>query len=190
MDEAPTSPADLPPPPIRGRWIVAALLAFVVAIAVVGVAWGRIDPHQPQSVSRPSPAVSISAPSLSPSTTLTPSPVDSRTPAGGRTPGTGRTSAQPPSGPPVGNGNRPSTSPAASAASTAEIGDGTYRVGVDIAAGSWSTGGAVNVQLKVCSYSINGGPATQLMVSVGLTTVHLKAGDRFVTSGCKPWRYT
>jgi hypothetical protein len=91
-----------------------------------------------------------------------------------------------PGAPPA--GHSPSTPPTSCACSTAPFGDGTYVVGRDIAAGAWLTGGAVNVALKVCSFSINGGRPKQVVVSVGTTTVHLRAGDVFVTSGCQPWR--
>jgi len=82
------------------------------------------------------------------------------------------------------------TTNAPPAASTNPFSDGSYTVGRDIVAGSWATGGVLNLSLKVCTYSINGGTPVQIVVSVGLTTVHLHDGDRFVTSGCKPWRLT
>jgi hypothetical protein len=73
--------------------------------------------------------------------------------------------------------------------STGPIGAGDYTVGTDIAVGAWTTAGPL-LTLNVCSYSVNGHPAIQITVSAVATTIHLSAGDTFVTQGCQDWRHT
>ena len=87
---------------------------------------------------------------------------------------------------------RPAHRPVASAPgiSTGPIGGGTYRVGIDIAIGNWSTGGLVTIDLGVCWYSINGQPSVRITVSTGSTTVHLSGGDKFATGGCQSWHFS
>jgi hypothetical protein len=90
--------------------------------------------------------------------------------------------------PTSGTGNRPDPGPGSpGAGSTAPVGPGDYQVGVDIAAGAWTTTGPLNV--SICTYSVNGQPAIQITLVVVGTTVHLAAGDTFRTSGCAQWRY-
>jgi hypothetical protein len=73
--------------------------------------------------------------------------------------------------------------------SNGPIGPGSYQVGTDIAAGGWTTSGPL-LSLSVCTYSVNGQPAIRIAVSVLATTIHLTAGDTFVTDGCQDWRFT
>jgi hypothetical protein len=73
--------------------------------------------------------------------------------------------------------------------STGPIGAGDYAVGTDIVVGAWTTAGPL-LTLNVCSYSVNGHPAIQITASVVATTIHLSAGDTFVTQGCQDWRHT
>jgi hypothetical protein len=75
------------------------------------------------------------------------------------------------------------------AGSTAPFGPGYYVVSRDIAAGTWSTGGAINLNLSPCTYSINGtAPVTSS--AVGKTQVTLHSGDTFNTSGCRSWEWS
>jgi hypothetical protein len=101
-------------------------------------------------------------------------------------------SSHPAAGPGAGLGSTVITSPTAAGTthtpSTDPIGDGTYRVGVDIAAGTWKAGKVVTAPIGSCAYSINSGPTQKPLVSAGAITVTLAAGDRFTTTGCPPWR--
>jgi hypothetical protein len=101
-------------------------------------------------------------------------------PGGGGSPGPGSGSG---AGPAPGSGDGTGSG----SGSTGPVRAGDYRVGVDIAAGSWTTAGPLNV--SICTYSVNGQPAIQISLVLLGTTIHLAAGDTFRTSGCADWRY-
>jgi len=130
---------------------------------------GGMLPLAPPGSAQPSSA----PPSTSPSSTPT-SPSASHSTTRGAT---GSTPS--PGAPPA--GSNPSSP---GAGSTAPFGPGLYVVGVDIAAGTWSTGGAINLKLAPCTYRINGGAPVSTSVGVGKTRVTLHSGQTFETNGC------
>ncbi|HWB35145.1 MAG TPA: hypothetical protein VHA75_03880 [Rugosimonospora sp.] len=92
--------------------------------------------------------------------------------------------------------SNPTGTPASAPATTADpgvhasgsvepFGDGTYRVGVDIAPGLWTTVGPLDE--TTCWYRVNG--QSQIEVTIGRTVVDLARGDRFETAHCAQWRY-
>jgi len=171
----------------RRRLAVVIVVALVVVCAIGGAGWLTADPDAltPSTVAGPTSGARSSGSPSTAAGTGTPSPTGSTTSTA--TPG----SSPRPAAADATSGPSAAGVPSATASpGTGPLGDGTYHVGTQIAAGRWSTGGVLNVALKVCSYSINGGPPSRTAVSAGLTTVTLHPGDLFVTSGCQPWRYT
>jgi hypothetical protein len=161
---------------IRGRW-VAVLVGLLALVCVAGGAgWLGADPDLDGRRTAPGTSALPVVPGT-PGAVSHSSPTATTTPSAGRPLAAGAPSAaRPPS-----TGSAPGTGP---------LGDGTYRVGVTIAAGTWSTGGVVNIRLRSCSYAVNGDPSAPRRVAIGATAVHLEAGDLFVTRGCQPWRWS
>lgn len=173
--EADSEPALLPAPAARRQLVAFAVLALLMCAVVLSALWQPADKAEGRRPLVTPPATA--PPSTAPTAGASPTPSSGT--GGGK-------SAQP--GQPAGHQTttQPSTAAAVKTPSTGPVDDGTYRVGVDIAPGTWSSGGAINLTLG-CSYSINGGKSVKVPLSVGAVSVHLHDGDVFATGGCSAW---
>jgi hypothetical protein len=121
--------------------------------------------------------------------TTTPAPAPSDAPTG---PAPGPTS-DPASPPPTSSPDAtPATPPPGGPKNTIDS-DGTYKVGVDIVPGTYSTAGPV--EGSACYWKRTGGPDGQTTVDNALTkkpaVVQIDPGDTsFKTDGCQPWTLT
>ncbi|MCX2929527.1 hypothetical protein ORI20_04530 [Mycobacterium sp. CVI_P3] len=134
-------------------------------------------------------AVSIGVASADPTPTPAPAPAPDATPSPAPAP-----EATPPSAPDT----TPPPSPAPDATpadgpKTVMDHDGTYKVGVDIVPGTYSTAGPI--EGGACYWKRTGGPDGQTTVDNGLTkkpqVIPVDPGDvSFKTDGCQPWTLT
>lgn len=190
----------------RRRALLAALVGLLLAVGIVVLTWHGLDSdrrlgvgHRGEQALNGVPDSGISV--LDPAAGAT-SPASGAAGQPGSSPRSGGPGA---GGPGVGGNGAPGSGPVAptptggdgsgpgsggpgggGSGTTGPIGDGTYTVGVDIAAGDWSTG---PLTVTLCQYRVNNLPLVRITVSLGLTTVHLAAGDSFTTSGCGTWRH-
>ena len=163
-----------------------ALVGLVVLLAVTcgALAVAATGPHPGLPPAEDVPAAAGDLPvvvfSSSPGSSSSPSTAPSGSPSPGAQPaGAAASSPGAPSA-----GGSPSKPAASCVCSKDAFGPGLYLVGQDIAAGTWSTGGAINLNLAPCTYRINGGAPVTTTVGVGRTKVTLHSGQTFETNGC------
>jgi hypothetical protein len=149
-------------------------LTNVIAVGVLAVMAGAasVDIAAADPTTTPAPTTTAPAPTSAPDSASAP------------------TSA--PSSAPPSPGATPSPAPAGGPKSTIDH-DGTFKVGVDIVAGTYATAGPVGT--GACYWKRTGGPDGQTSVDNGLTkkpqVIQIDPGDAsFKTDGCQPWQLT